>query len=238
VRISDVAWDGRATRVSYGLLNLSHRDGHDKAAPLVPGQRYQVFVPLNGVAHAFAPGHRIRVSVSTCYWPLAWPSPEPVRLEVFTGTSGVDLPTRPVAEPDEVSLRPFDDPEGCRPIPVTPVEPGRHRWEVTRDLIDYESRLDVVKDLGVVHLDEIDLEVARSAEETYRCHGSDVESVSGETVWRMGFRRGGWDVRTVTRTVLTSTSTEFHLNAELDAYEGNRRVFSRNWQRAIPRDHV
>jgi len=238
VRISDIAWDGRATRVTYGLLNLAHRDSHARPEALVPGERYQVRVPLNGVAHAFAPGHRIRVSVSTSYWPLAWPPPEPVRLEIATGTSGIELPVRPTAESDEVSLRPFDEPEGCRPIPVTSVEPGRHRWEVCRDLVDYESRLDVVKDLGVVRFDGIGLDVSRSAEESYRCRGSDVESVSGETVWRMGFRRDDWDVRTVTRTVLTSTRTDFHLHAELDAYEGDRRVLSRNWERRIPRDHV
>ena len=238
VRISDIGWDGRATRVTYGLLNLTHRNGHGHPAPLVPGERCQVRVALNGVAHAFAPGHRIRVSLSTSYWPLAWPPPEPVRLEVFIGASCVELPVRPVAEYDEVSLRPFEEPEGCRPISVTPVEPGRHRWEVTRDLVDYQSRLEVTKDLGVVHFDDIGLDVTRSAEETYRCRGTDVESVAGETVWRMGFRRDDWDVRTVTRTVLTSTSTDFHLHAELDAYEGDRRMLSRNWQRTIPRDHV
>jgi predicted acyl esterase len=38
-RLSDVAPDGRATRVTYGLLNLTHRDGHDEPAPLEPGRR-------------------------------------------------------------------------------------------------------------------------------------------------------------------------------------------------------
>jgi putative CocE/NonD family hydrolase len=238
VRLSDLAPDGRATRVSYGLLNLAHRNGHDRPEALVPGKRYHVEVRLNGVAHAFAPGHRIRVALSTSYWPLAWPPPEPVRLEVITGETSIGLPMRPVAEPDEVSLRPFDDPEGCPPIPVTTVEPGRHQWKVSRDLIDYESRLDVVKDLGVVHFHDIDLDVSRSAEEHYRCFDPHVDSVSGEAVWRMGFRRGGWDVRTVTRTVLTSTSTDFRVFAELDAFEGGRRILSRNWDHTIPRDHV
>ncbi len=238
VRLSDVAEDGRATRVSYGLLNLTHRNGHDRPEPLVPGRRYRVGIALNGVAYAFDPGHRIRVALSTSYWPLAWPPPEPVRLEAVTGTSSLSLPVRPVAETDEVAARPFDEPEGCPPVPVSTVEPGRQRWDVTRDLVDYESRLDVVKDLGVVHLDDIDLDVRRTAEERYTCHGSDVESVSGETTWRMGFRRGSWHVHTVTRTVLTSTSSEFWLHAQLDAYEGDRRVLSRNWQRALPRDHV
>ena len=37
-RLSDVDPDGRATRISYGLLNLTHRDGHDRArCRCVPG---------------------------------------------------------------------------------------------------------------------------------------------------------------------------------------------------------
>jgi uncharacterized protein len=238
VRLSDVSPDGRATRVTYGLLNLTHRDGHASPSPLVPGERYQVSVKLNGVAHAFAPGHRIRVALSTSYWPLAWPPPEPVWLEVFTGSSNVALPVRPVGEADEVTPRPFDEPEGAEPISVTQIEAGKHRWQVTRDLIGYESALEVVKDLGVVRFDDIDLEVSRRAEERYSCVADDFESIRGETTWSMGFRRDDWAVRAVTRTVLTSTAKDFCLHAELDAYEGNERVLSRNWRTRIPRDHV
>ena len=42
VRLSDVAPDGRATRISYGLLNLTHRAGHDRPEALTPGERYRV----------------------------------------------------------------------------------------------------------------------------------------------------------------------------------------------------
>jgi uncharacterized protein len=238
VRLSDVSPDGRATRVTYGLLNLTHRDGHASPSPLVPGERYQVSVKLNGVAHAFAPGHRIRVALSTSYWPLAWPPPEPVWLEVFTGSSSVALPVRPVGESDEVTPRPFDEPEGAEPISVTQIEAGTHRWQVTRDLIGYESALEVVKDLGVVRFDDIDLEVSRRAEERYSCVADDFESIRGETTWSMGFRRDDWAVRAVTRTVLTSNAKDFCLHAELDAYEGGERVLSRNWRTRIPRDQV
>jgi putative CocE/NonD family hydrolase len=65
VRLNDVAPDGRSFRATYGLLNLTHRDSHEHAAPLVPGQRYRVAVPLEAVAHAFPAGHRIAVSIST-----------------------------------------------------------------------------------------------------------------------------------------------------------------------------
>ncbi|WP_375003831.1 CocE/NonD family hydrolase [Aeromicrobium sp. CTD01-1L150] len=238
VRLSDIAPDGRATRVTYGLLNLTHREGHADPQDLVPGERHRARVTLNGVAHAFAPGHRIRVSVSTSYWPLAWPPPVPVQLDVYTGTSQVTLPIRSVREADEISVRPFEDPEGAEPIPVTQVRTGEHRWEVSRDLVDYESALEVMKDLGVVRFEDIDLEVTRRTDERYSWVGDDFDSVEGRTDWLMGFRRDGWNVETVTRTILSSTADDFCLHAQLDAFEGGERVLSLNWQERVPRHHV
>ncbi|MFF5992700.1 CocE/NonD family hydrolase [Prauserella flavalba] len=237
VRLSDVAPDGRATRVSYGLLNLAHRDGHDRPEPLVPGQRYRVRVALNGVAQAFPAGHRIRLAISTSYWPLAWPPPEPVRLSVFAGSSTLELPVRPPRE-DECVPTPFGEPEGAPPITTTRVRPGDGRWTVSRDLVDYHSALEVVKDLGVVRFEDIGLDVHRNAYERYEWVRDDFQSVRGSVDWTMRFARGDWDVETTTSTTLTCTPTEFHVHARLDAYEGGQRVVSRDWDTTVPRDHV
>lgn len=238
VRLADVAADGRATRISYGLLNLTHHKGHSEPEVLVPGKRYQVAVQLNGMAQALPPGHRLRLAISTSYWPLAWPPPEPVRLSVFTENTRLRLPVRPGGEHDEVSLRPFDDPEGATPIPVTQLHPGEQRWTVSRDLIHHRSTVEVINDHGVLRFDDIDLDLTKRAVERYSCLDDDLSSVCGETQWTMGFARGDWRVQTVTSTVLTSTPTDFHVHARLDAYEGAQRVHSSNWQRVIPRDHV
>ncbi|MGI5121697.1 CocE/NonD family hydrolase [Marinactinospora thermotolerans] len=237
-RLSDVAPDGSATRVTYGLLNLTRRDGGDEPSRLVPGRRYRAEIRLNGVAQAFPPGHRIRLSLSTSYWPLAWPPPRPVLLSVFSGSSALTLPVRPLAEPDEAPLRPFGEPEATPPLQTTRLEPGEHHWRVSRDLVDYESALEIVKDNGRVRYDDIGLETARRAHERYSWIADDFESVRGESTWTMGFSRGEWDVRAVTHTVLSCTSEEFHVHATLDAYEGARRVFSREWSERVPRDHL
>src|SRR5690606_30627165 len=113
---------------------------------LEPGRRYQVRVQLNGVAQAFPAGHRIRIALSTSYWPLAWPPPEPVRLTVHPEESSLELPIRPIAESDEVPTPLFGEPEGAPPLASRIVRPGEQRWTVSRDLVDYGSALEVVKD--------------------------------------------------------------------------------------------
>ncbi len=66
---------GASLRVSFGILNLAHRDGHEAPAPLVPGQRYRVRIQLNDAGSVFPAGHRIRLALSTAYWPMIWPAP-------------------------------------------------------------------------------------------------------------------------------------------------------------------
>ncbi|EHY90539.1 putative hydrolase, CocE/NonD family [Saccharomonospora azurea NA-128] len=237
VRLSDVLPDGRATRVTYGLLNLTHRDGHEHPQPVVPGERCRVDVDFNVVAQRFAAGHRIRLSVSSSYWPLAWPPPEPTTLSVRTSSSELVLPVREVAGEEPVIE--FGQPEGAKPISTTQLRPSRHSWTVSRDLVQYESALDIVKDAGTIAFpDHDELEVSRCAHERYSWVADDFETVRGVTEWTMAFARGDWEATTVTRQELTCTRTEFHLHARLDAYEGTKRVMSRNWESTIPRDCV
>jgi hypothetical protein len=236
-RLSDLGPRGEATRVTYGLLNLTHRDGHESPEPLVPGRRYRVRLQLNDIAQRFPEGHRIRVSLSTSYFPLAWPPPEPVQLTVYMGVSRLGLPVRPPRSLDE-QLRPFEEPEGARPLRVKVVEPPRHRWRVERDLAADVSMLEVVKDDGIKHHPDTGLEIRRATTEWYSYRRGDFDSVRGEVRSTRGFRRGDWAVRTETRTVLTSDAECFRIHATLDAYENEERVFSRDWSRQIPRSRV
>lgn len=100
-RLSDVRSNGEVTRVTYGVLNLTHRDGSEAPEPLPPGRRYRVTVPLNGTAQTFPNGHRIRLARSTPYWPLAWPTPRKVRLTVHPAGSRLVLPVRPPRDGDD-----------------------------------------------------------------------------------------------------------------------------------------
>jgi uncharacterized protein len=235
-RLSDVAPDGRATRVTYGLLNLTHRNRDDVPQPVEPGAFQRVRVQLNGVAQAFPPGHRIRLSLSTSYWPLAWPPPEPAELTIRTGVSCLVLPVRPTAEADGVPLRPFDEPEGAQPLPTTQLEPGENSWTVSRDLVDYRSVLEIVKDGGVLRHDDTGMTLRRRVVERYSSVADDFTSPRGDVEWSMTCSRDGWNARTVTRTVLTCTAMAFEVHGHLDAYEGEHRTFSRDWARTIPRD--
>jgi putative CocE/NonD family hydrolase len=237
VRLSDVQPDDKATRVTYGLLNLTHREGDETPTPMHPGRRYSVQVRLNEVAYRFPKGHRLRISISTSYWPLAWPAPEPVRLSLFNAGCRISLPLR-TPRPEDSDLAAFGAPQGCPPPEIEVLEGGHHNWLVHRDLAMDKSWLEVINDSGRFVLKSIDLEVMSKALELYSFVADDYDSVRGETLWERELARGDWRARTVTHTVLTSTASHFRIVATLDAYEGDKRVFSHNWDELIPRELV
>jgi putative CocE/NonD family hydrolase len=237
VRLSDVFPDDKATRITYGVLNLTHRDSHEHPEPLEPGRLYRVRVYLNDVGQVFPAGHRFRISISTSYWPLTWPPPRPVRLTIHPEQSSVSLPARP-PRPDDERLRPFKAPEGARTAPITLLEPEEQSWRVIRDLATDRSTLEVVDDGGAFRLDSSGMEQSHRAVERYSYRADDHDSLRGETEHTWTYRRDDWFVKTVTKTILTSDAESFFLHAELDAWEGEERVYSENWSRVIPRDHV
>jgi len=164
------------------------------------------------------------------------PDGRPVRLAIVTHESRLLLPERPPREADADIL--FAAPEAARPTPVEQRTTPHHNWRVIRDLAADESTLEVINDNGTVYFPALDLEFSRKALEWYRYRGSDFNSVRGETQWERGMRRGDWSIRTLTRTVLTSTPEAFLVHAQLDAYEGERRVFAATWNETIARDLV
>jgi hypothetical protein len=235
VRLSDILPDDKATRVSYGVRNLAHSDDHAEVQPIGAG-RHRVRVKLNHIAQHFPAGHRIRVAISTSYWPLAWPSPEPVKLKVFTDACRLLLPVRPPRGIDEDVH--FAAAEAASPVPTEQKGVEDHNWHVIYDLARDQYLLHVVDDDGIQHIADADIDYIDRTEEWYASIADEFESISAEVRAKRGLRRGDWRPHTTTRTKLTCTAEHFIVTAELDAWEDDQRVFSRNWQRRIPRNGI
>ena len=216
------------------MLNLTHRDSHANPSPLQTGKRYSIRVQLNDVAQRLPKGHRIRIAVSSSYFPLAWPPPQSAQLRVYTANSRLLLPIRAIRE-DNIC---FPEAEASASSKQYQIAEGHHNWRVIRELDTDFSTLEVINDNGIYQLKEIDLTMQRKTEEWYSYQGDDFNSARGETLWTRSLKRDDWQIKTVTRTVLHCDKNNFYLDAELDAYEGNTRICSKNWNRRIKRNLV
>jgi putative CocE/NonD family hydrolase len=234
VRLNDVAPDGSSLRVSYGLQNLTHRDGHETPDVLEPGKRYRIEVRISDVAHAFAPGHRVRVALSTGYWPTALPLPEAVTMTVFTGASSLALPLR-ASRPEDAAVA-FEAPEQAPSYESTVIEPGMNERTVSHDFASGVTEVVRTGNSDLTYVDEIDLVFGSWRREATRINRDDPLSYECEITYDFAYRRDGWDVRTETRATTQVTHDEFIFHTDLDAYENGERIFSNSVTRRVPRN--
>ena len=70
VKLVDVYPDGRALNIRENIKRARFRNGRDRLAELMqPGTVYEVKIPLGAYSLYFAPGHRVRVQITSSSFP-------------------------------------------------------------------------------------------------------------------------------------------------------------------------
>jgi len=234
VRLCDVAPDGTSLLVTRGLLNLAHRESHEEPSPLEPGRPTTVTVRLNAIAHAVPPGHRLRLAVSSSYWPWAWPPPAPVALSVVTGSqSRLELPMR-LPRPEDERLAPFGPPESAPPLPAEGAGTGR-------DLVNRDRAtglVEVVRAAAGGGRFPDGLVTERTRVETCSLVEGDPLSASVRAESSQRLARGAWRIRIEARSLMTADAERFTVTSSIDAYEEDTRVFASTRSFAVARDLV
>lgn len=236
-RLCEVAPDGASLRLSYGLLNLCHRDGAADPQPLVPGERYRVRIALCALGHRVAAGHRLRLALSTAYWPIAWPSPEVAVVSVEMAGSFVSLPVRPV----EAAAVCFGMAEGAVPagVVVTRAAPADGAGDLRA--VNPDSAVSVirrVRDRGAWRTVDTDVAVDQTGVLAFSIHPDDPLSARQDFSLVGALGRAGWQTEVRALSALSATREEFVLEARLEALEGDEVVFAWRWDRRFPRDMV
>jgi predicted acyl esterase len=214
VRLCDVHPSGESLRVSYGVLNLTHRESHEEPALLAIGERYRVRIQLNDAGSVFPPGHKIRLAISTAYWPMIWPSQQAATVQIFAGT--LDLPQRSPNVAD-AKLAPFLEPETA--LPETPSISHRDGLRIER-------------------IDRIGLELGTQDKYEYKVEENDPLSAVTELRHIQTVSRNEWQIRIETQLRLSCTGNAFLLQGSLRAWEGANEVCHREWDRTVVRDFL
>ncbi|MGP4009620.1 CocE/NonD family hydrolase [Streptomyces sp. 4N124] len=237
-RVCDIAPDGSSTLVTRGALNLSARQGRDRTVPWTPGTTEEVTFELNAVGHAFPPGHRIRLAVSSAYWPWIWPQPDSAAgFTLDPAGSFLELPVR--KREFDRNIR-FEEPEQAEPLgvnfPATLDEPRPGRL-VVRDVARGTWRLEVDPRYGGTRAYPDGLESTEDALETYTIDETDPLSARTRSDWSIRLHRPeqGWDTTVRTRSEISCDGDHFTTSDEVICTEGGQVLFHRTWEKRIPR---
>jgi putative CocE/NonD family hydrolase len=237
VRLTEVTPNGRSNFISYALLNLTHRDSDEAPAALVPGHDYDVRIKGHFACYRFSRGSRIRVALSETWWPVAWPSPEPVTLHLTAAVSTLELPVRPTKAGE---VPPFDIFHDRYALPGAQPAPFLHPLEGVEISGEAGSRTFSLTEGSLEPSDQRMITgVGTSFTEAYHLRRSirenDPNSAEMEAEAINVFARDDWRIKLHARCLCRSTPTHFLCSETFEAWEGDRAVFSRTWDKAIPR---
>ena len=232
VRLVDVAPDGSGTLISHGFLNLRHFQSHAAPKNLAPGETVNVDVTLDQCAYRLPIGHRLRVAISTAYWPFIWPAPTDAGVTLLGGT--LTLPVRPTATGDEIS---FPPPEASQAWRATQLRaPQFKRTQTILD--DGTQQLQILIDNGQMQDEQHGLATGSTCLEDWRIRADDPLSAEVRIDWEETLDRDDWKVRTRCHATLWSSSDMWHARGRITAFEGNQVVFEREFASDVPRDGI
>ena len=236
VRLNAIHPDGKVERLTYGLLNLSQRESQEFPKPLKPGQFYDVTVELNEMAETIPAGHRLRVAVSTSYWPIAWPSPEPATITIDPARSHVELP-RLVSEKGFRPVK-FAPVEKATLAPLTVKDPGAETRQVTLDIETQRVNFTIRRNDGTYVIDDIGTEISFTKLKDFAISRDGTEQPFSRVASTAHYKRGRWDARVETDLTMTSTKTHFHMEAVSKTFIDGAPFMERTYKKSFKRDGV
>ncbi len=233
--LSAVDASGKATLVSYGVLNLTHRNSHSHPEPMPIGEPQYAVLQLNACGQRIAKGQRLRLSIATSYWPVIWPSQTQATLRL--NDTRLDLPVRP-ARPIDAELAAFQQPESARPLKSEPVSDGHYERTRTIDYVTGKETQFIINDSGAeTHL-HTGITVRKKATETFEIHPDDPNSAVGTMTWLQSFSRDDWSAKLETEVSVRALRHTWKIEADLTARDQDGEVITLNWCEEVPRDLV
>ncbi len=233
-RLCEVGPDGASLRVSLNPLNLTHLTSHKTPEALEPGKTYRAKIKLSDAGHVFQKGNRIRLALSTSYWPLIWPSPEITIVTLVPGTAVLTLPAYRMDEAETAMFAPApEQPESS----AEELRPASDDRQISQSA-DGTVALIFSDDMGHSRHRANGLETSSQVTHSYWIKPADPLSARTQAAWSFETRRGDWHVATHSSSTMTCDAQNFHLKARLNAFENGEPFFERTWEETIRRDHV
>jgi hypothetical protein len=187
---------------------------------------------LDYMGHRFLPGQKIRIALSTAYWPFIWPATNNPILTLANKPTRLSLPLR-----TKQNLKPVQvDPPVAPPAStISTKRTPKSKRAVKYDLHQDKTTLTIEDDLGEIIYKKHNLATSAAKYESYEIHTDDPLSSKAHIIWKFEYGRGKWAVRTVTETKMTCDKEHYFLTAIVRAYELEKIVFEKTFSKKVLR---
>ncbi len=234
VRISDVHPDGQITKISHGILNLSHRNSHEFPEPLEPGKDYDVDVLINHMSYVVAKGHKLRVAISTAYWPLIWPSADDATLTINPQHCQLILPLNQTPTPSNL-VPEYDEPVTFNGKTLRGADSKRI---VHRDYKTGLVTLETMEDFGRQFFESSQSDIDFTIHQQFQIHPNDPLSAKNDIQLKVDMGRDGWRTGIECEYSMHCDHDHFYINARWKALHDNEVIFEKPFKQTIKRNFM
>lgn len=241
VTLTDVYPDnGEHVLLSWGQLNLTHKDSHEFPEYLVPGEKYDIEIKLDVLGISIKPGHKLKITLSTADWPQNWPTPEIPTLKLYKGE--IKLPL--LNESQLIEAPVFEEATIMKGMNTEIVKTHDRIKNTVYDYATDEWILTDIQDSGIVKLPEYaelsGIYHGSWNKNQFRIKQNDPLSAQSIHSWTydMGREEDDWRIKLASECVLTADKENFNLKVSLKAQENDVQVFDNTWEYTIPRQFI
>ncbi len=234
VRVCDVHPTGEVTRITHGVLNLSHRNSHEFPEALEVGTTYDIAVELNHIAYVVPQGHKVRISVSTTYWPLIWPCAEDATLTLQPSLCSVNLPINLSQTPSN-HIQDYDSEVSFNGHVIRESNSQR---VVEKDYKTGVTTLKTLDDFGQQFYTSAQSEIDFAIEQSLSIHPQDPLSAKNEIHLKVEQGHDNWRTGIEARYTMTCDAEHFYIQAQWKASCDGNTIFEKGFDEVIKRNFM
>ena len=235
-RISDVSPAGDAHRVSYAIRNLTLDERGRYRDDTCKDQFCDVGIQFPNMAHTFKAGHRIRLALSTSYWPMIWPSPTAAEIYLDTDLLQLNCPCR--LRDSTYQHEDFHEIDASsRGDDVRPQNASSTQREILRDDDSNSLIHRWYTPMELRQQASIDLTFGAETSAEHRIQLDDPTSAISSFSHTMTLDYENHRFKVISKVSLTSNESHFLPAGRIQVFEDDEEAFSREWSMQIERNY-
>mgnify|MGYP001485960653 CR=1 FL=1 len=236
VRLNNIHKNGTVERISFGLLNLCHNQSNEYPANLEPGKFYDVKIKLKGVAQNIPAGNKLRIAISTTYWPMVWPSAQQNVLRIQPKYCNLVLP-KLINESDLKDVI-FERAEHALPLKINIKNRGNDSRKLTFQIAKNLYEFLVKRDDGTYIIEDIGTEITHKKTKLFKIQKHDPLSSYAKLTSLTKYKRAEWNAKIETTIEMSCDENYFFLKGDLKAFDGGKIFASKHFNERVQRNTV
>ena len=223
-RLCEINENGDSNLVTFGILNFNQINGKNINYKIKANKKYKVNLNLNDTGYAFKKNNKIRISISTSYWPMAWPLPEKFKLTIYLKNSFIELPKRT----NLIKYNLFKKPEQSKPISYNQIIKPKRLRQISRNIETKETTYYVKDFFGKIKLKDANLITEDFTSQKYFLNENDPLSAKVQYNFQYNFQRNKWLINIMGLVILTCDKNNFYLQTNIIAKYNHLNIFKKN----------